>query len=846
MQTEKANSGGARLIAPSAPVLAPYPVDMSKQGKHKADYPTTIAQEALVHWEHYLASGDAAYARAFLARAQWLVEHEARTGERAGGWPISLPHTALSPVSGVGILGKGRGADGFRRGGGGVDGRWGRLRRPRGGWGVSQGEQDEGDASVPPPPNSTPAPTERRGPRWRSQIPTPKRPAGGAGRQCLSALTQGIGLSVLIRAYQLTSDRAFLEAAQRVVHTFELDILDGGVSTPVGNEGVFFEEIAIYPAAHMLNGFIFALFGLYDYLKLTGDTRLEKLIQSSLATLHKLLDEFDSGFWTYSDLGQRHLSCSARLAEQSTLLAALATCSDCVDCAALAARWEQYRHKLIPRLRYVLSRGSSFVGNTIWSKLQKRLFPQTQVPDKLRVCIPVPAFPVMGGVLTFLDKVASVTTDIWQREYLTQHIGPDPRGYVIHRFGSRRMTPLYFPFAWLYVLAGIRKLVSLLRGGAGYHVILAQDGVFTGAFAAIAAKLTGRRVVCIDHGDLSLLIERNSALFRAERLREVVTKPWPWPIRLAARRLLALYWPSRLLMARVAARFVDHYLIPGVSDDGVDALCERLGVRPSSITRFTNMIEIERHIIPNAETRIAVREKNGIAADALVIAIVCRLSAEKGLEIALEAIKQAISTLAVSVGNMHQGGVRVIIAGDGPLRQQLEKHIAALNLREVCILWGEAPVDEVITVLGISDIFLYTSWRGAGYPLAILEAMASGCAVVASTEPIANAYLLTEGRGIAVPPGDVAQTSAALVRLLSNREGCHQMGQLARSYVAQYHSPAVFRRTLQRATHWAALDELCRGAIHCALGRESTIHEGAMNCAPTHCAIDVGRDDETC
>src|SRR5713226_5474120 len=149
MQTEKANSGGARLIAPSAPVLAPYPVDMSKQGKHKADYPTTIAQEALVHWEHYLASGDAAYARAFLAQAQWLVEHEARTGEWAGGWPTSLPHTAL--------------------------------------------------------------------------------PAGGAGRQCLSALTQGIGLSVLIRAYQLTSDRAFLEAAQRVVHTFELDILDGGI-----------------------------------------------------------------------------------------------------------------------------------------------------------------------------------------------------------------------------------------------------------------------------------------------------------------------------------------------------------------------------------------------------------------------------------------------------------------------------------------------------------------------------------------------------------------------------------------------------------------------------------------
>src|SRR5712691_1413067 len=126
MQTEKANSVGVRFIAPSAHVLAPYPVDMSEflAFSHKVDQPTRIAQDALVQWKHYLASGDAAYARAFLARAQWLVEHEVRIAELAGGWPISLPHTALS--------------------------------------------------------------------------------AEGAQRLCLSALTQGIGLSVLIRAYQLT------------------------------------------------------------------------------------------------------------------------------------------------------------------------------------------------------------------------------------------------------------------------------------------------------------------------------------------------------------------------------------------------------------------------------------------------------------------------------------------------------------------------------------------------------------------------------------------------------------------------------------------------------------------
>ncbi len=75
-------------------------------------------------------------------------------------------------------------------------------------------------------------------------------------RPWLSALAQGNAISVLVRAYQLTRERAFLEVVQRAVRTFERDILDGGVSVPVGEEGIFFEEVAIYPAAHILSGFI--------------------------------------------------------------------------------------------------------------------------------------------------------------------------------------------------------------------------------------------------------------------------------------------------------------------------------------------------------------------------------------------------------------------------------------------------------------------------------------------------------------------------------------------------------------------------------------------------------------
>ncbi len=639
---------------------------------------------------------------------------------------------------------------------------------------------------------------------WPISFPLLELNTGGS---YLSALTQGIGISVLVKAYQLTGNQGFLDVTDRVIRTFERDILDGGVSSPLGVGGIFFEEIAIYPASHNLSGCIFAILGLYDYVRLTGNVQVEELIQCSLATMHTFLDEFDAGCWTYTNLLHRHLASPSHLALQAMLLDALASYTSCNHCSMLASRWKSYQCQPGPRFRYWIASGYRNYGRVVWRQIQKILFPQPQVSDYLRVCISVPAFPDIGGILTFLAKISQVTRDKWQQEYLTQHIGPNSEGYVIHRFGTRRMTPWYFPFIWLYILAGLRKLISLIHRGSGYQVILAQDGVFTGAFSALAAKLAGRRVVCIDHGDLSLVIGPNSQRYRAERLREVTLKEWHWFIRLVARLLLVFYWPSRSLLAHITAHLADHYLIPGVPDDGVNEICKQLGIRPSRITRFANMIDIDRHAIPDAESRAMARKKIDIVPDATVIAIICRLAQEKGLEIALEAISQALSALSKDLRTC----VRVIIVGDGPLRKQLEQDIEKRKLSEICRLWGEASMEVVASILGISDIFLYTSWRGAGYPLAILEAMASGCAVIASTEPKANTYLLAEERGIAIPPGDVRQTSMALVRLLNNPELCHRMGRQARDYIMRHHNPDIFRRTLMRATCWAELDHFLTG-----------------------------------
>ena len=194
-----------------------------------------------------------------------------------------------------------------------------------------------------------------------------------------------------------------------------------------------------------------------------------------------------------------------------------------------------------------------------------------------------------------------------------------------------------------------------------------------------------------------------------------------------------------------------------------------------------------------------MRAEQGIPEDAILITLITRLALEKGLDCAVEGVAQALLMLPAEV----RSRVRVLIAGDGPLRSQVEASIRRYGLDAVCRLWGEAAPSDVVMLLGISDIFLYSGTRGTNYSMAVLEAMAAGCAVIASVVPQSNARLLAEGRGIPVEPGSSAAISQALVRLCNDQELCRQMGPMAREYVERYHNAQMLLRSLSRASYFA-------------------------------------------
>ena len=109
----------------------------------------------------------------------------------------------------------------------------------------------------------------------------------------------------------------------------------------------------------------------------------------------------------------------------------------------------------------------------------------------------------------------------------------------------------------------------------------------------------------------------------------------------------------------------------------------------------------------------------------------------------------------------------LLVAGDGPLRDELERAAAAAGIAATFV--GRVEPDDVVSVLHAADCFVYSARRGANTPYAVLEAMASGLAVVATTAPPIHRSMLADGRGIAVEPGDRDALRDGILAFLRDR-----------------------------------------------------------------------------
>nr|WP_251702004.1 D-glucuronyl C5-epimerase family protein [Pseudomonas boanensis] len=123
-------------------------------------------------------------------------------------------------------------------------------------------------------------------------------PARNQKAPWISGLSQSLGISILLREYQLSADPAYLEAARKALLWMEKPISDGGIAVRKSN-GVWYEE---YPDAndpsHVLNGHMWALFGIWDFYRVTGDEGAKKMFDEGISIMKYEIDRYDVGYWS--------------------------------------------------------------------------------------------------------------------------------------------------------------------------------------------------------------------------------------------------------------------------------------------------------------------------------------------------------------------------------------------------------------------------------------------------------------------------------------------------------------------------------------------------------------------
>ncbi|MEA2076553.1 MAG: D-glucuronyl C5-epimerase family protein [Candidatus Marinimicrobia bacterium] len=139
----------------------------------------------------------------------------------------------------------------------------------------------------------------RLGIRWLTDVPLPQYKNKGLWQ---SAFSQSRGISILVRGYQLTSNHEWSQKAWLAMKSFRIPVAEGGV-TSFTDKGPFYEEYTAEKPTLVLNGKIFALCGIYDYLRVFPDDEMTKTIfDDGIKTLENILPEYDLGYWSRYNL----------------------------------------------------------------------------------------------------------------------------------------------------------------------------------------------------------------------------------------------------------------------------------------------------------------------------------------------------------------------------------------------------------------------------------------------------------------------------------------------------------------------------------------------------------------
>jgi heparosan-N-sulfate-glucuronate 5-epimerase len=169
-----------------------------------------------------------------------------------------------------------------------------------------------------------------------------------------SALAQGQGISLLVRAFKESGEQRYIDTARRAFLSFQRSMHEGGVAFTDESGDLWFEEYIVSPPTHILNGFIWALWGVHDYALATNDASASQLFSRGVRTLLHNLDRYDLGFWSlYEQSGTRLPMVASTFYHQLHIvqLRVMRRLTSEKKFSEVADRWENYTRSRAKRTR---------------------------------------------------------------------------------------------------------------------------------------------------------------------------------------------------------------------------------------------------------------------------------------------------------------------------------------------------------------------------------------------------------------------------------------------------------------------------------------------------------------
>ncbi len=240
------------------------------------------------------------------------------------------------------------------------------------------------------------------------------------------------------------------------------------------------------------------------------------------------------------------------------------------------------------------------------------------------------------------------------------------------------------------------------------------------------------------------------------------------------------------ILVRILLALADSIVL--VTEKSCEPLIKLAPASAGKIRVIHNGIAIENYC-ERLEKVESLRNVLGLDKRNPVVGTVGRLAPEKGQRFFLQAAVEVRRTVP---------GTKFLIVGEGPLRVQLEGLAAQLGLSDDVVFMGFR--EDVVDLLRVMDVFALPS-LDEGFSIALLEAMATGLPIVASSVGGTSETIVDGDNGLVVPAGDSHALAHAIQSLLCDEPRRRRLGAHARASVETNHTSAKM---------WQSMVELIR------------------------------------